>query len=121
MRYQHQRKIIARLLLSVFVPMMMFAALHVHQPAAANNALCVECVSHQPHADHLMAAQPSFHDCVLCQLASLPFLLVVSAVLQLPGMRRVRFSLVGNPAYCRCVCSKHQLRAPPFSFFTSGN
>ena len=108
---------IAWLLLSVYLPMMIAVSLHRHGEAAvADTAFyCQDCVQHVHHAGHIMPLQNAFHDCVLCQLQTVPFLSAEAVVL---------FAVVGACCAIRVVvCSKcrqvangvKSLRAPPYS------
>lgn len=79
---KHRRIQIARWLLTIFVPMLVLTALHRHEAVAAEHVSCEACVHHIPHGGHLTATDYSVHDCVVCQLAGLPFMAaaVVTAV-----------------------------------------
>lgn len=80
MKIELKRQLYAWLLLSVFVPMMAVAALHVHDDYSDAQTTCAECVHHQAHHGHLSGATGHLHDCVLCQLLNVSFL-VASFVL----------------------------------------
>ena len=81
MKNELKRQVYSWLLLSVFVPMMALAALHVHEDFNDPEISCQACVNHQSHAGHLINALSHLHDCVLCQLHSISFLLASFAVL----------------------------------------
>ena len=80
MKIELKRQLFAWLLLSVFVPMMAVAALHVHEEDSSAETACLACVNHQAHPGHLSNASGHLHDCVLCQLLHTS-LLVASFVL----------------------------------------
>lgn len=73
MKKELKRQLYAWLLLSVFVPMTAFSALHVHEGDSDVTAICNACINHQAHAGHLTAGIDNIHDCVLCQFLSLSF------------------------------------------------
>ena len=70
---QRKRNIAAWVLLSVFVPMMILSAVHIHKPAADETANCVECAHHLNHPGHFTSAVEHLDDCVLCQFLSLAY------------------------------------------------
>lgn len=107
----------AWLLLLVYLPMIVAVAFHHHgeAPLADTAVYCQDCVKHVHHAGHIMPLQNAFHDCVLCQLQTIPFLSAEAVVL---------FAVVGACCAIRVVvCSKcrqvangvKSLRAPPYS------
>ena len=83
MKIEQRRQLYAWLLLSVFVPMMAFAALHVHDDNSDPESTCVECVNHQAHPGHLSNANGHLHDCVLCQLLHVSLLVASFIILHL--------------------------------------
>ena len=104
----------SRVLLAVFLPMLLFSSLHIHDYGTQAEAECAQCVNHLPHTGHLMAQDGAMHSCVLCQFLSLPFLAVtsVAVVLFKPVKTAVSSSSrsfigIGTRG---CVL----LRAPPF-------
>lgn len=75
-----KRSFASWVLLAVFVPMLLFSSLHLHQDEQLTEAACAECVDHHC-AGHLGQTTVSFHPCVLCQFLSLPFLALTVATL----------------------------------------
>ena len=75
MQRQRKRNIAAWVLLSVFVPMMMLSAVHIHKPVADETANCVECAHHVNHPGHFTSAVEHLDDCVLCHFLSLVYTL----------------------------------------------
>jgi len=73
-RLRLKRQIAARLLLTVLVPMLILASVHIHHAAFGEEVLCEACQQHVTHYDQVTATVFMLHDCVLCQFASLPFL-----------------------------------------------
>ena len=80
MNTKTKRRLYARLLLSVFLPMLLLSSLHVHTATPVAVGTCVDCVNHMPHAGHISLNTLDVHDCVLCQFTSLPFIVAVAVV-----------------------------------------
>lgn len=70
----------ARLLLLVFLPILVFSSLHVHEYAVGQGD-CYECTNHLHHSGHVSLQTASFHDCVLCQFVTLSYIIGVALVL----------------------------------------
>ena len=68
-----RRKRYAWLLLSVFLPMMLFSVLHTHHGERAAMADCQDCLHHVHHS-HIVSATVCLDHCVLCEFQTLPFL-----------------------------------------------
>lgn len=81
MRIARKRQIAARILLSIFIPMMVMMYTHVHQAEPVDSSVCTLCMHHVHHAGHLSAQGTTVHDCLVCQLISMPFVLPVLAIL----------------------------------------
>ena len=110
---ENRRHIASWLLLAVFVPMLVFSSLHVHEEGAASAVTeCADCVHHTCHG-HLTQTASWTHDCVVCQFLTLTF--VATAVFCLIIINKV--VSVRNDALQRNVCVAHSgivgLRAPP--------
>lgn len=106
----------AWLLLLVYVPMMIAVSLHHHGEAegAVVAASCQDCVHHVHHDGHLYSLQHSMHDCVLCQLQSMPYL--SAAVLVLAAVY-VHHYIIRKSACARCCWRANDVglgRAPPY-------
>ena len=71
-----RRKVFARILLSVFVPMLLMSVLHVHECNSIQT--CSDCAHHVSHSGHLTAVASCDYDCVLCQFLSLPFVMALA-------------------------------------------
>lgn len=93
MNAKTKRQIAARLLLAVFLPMLLLASVHVHPTQQLTADECHECVNHHC-GGHLGQQTLSLHDCVLCQLLTLPVLLGTLAVV-------VVISHVSTPQPCQ--------------------
>lgn len=62
------------LLLAVFVPMLVFSSLHVHEASGSQTETeCNDCLHHSCHG-HLAQTASWAHECVLCQFLTLPML-----------------------------------------------
>jgi hypothetical protein len=114
MRVEIKRKLASWALLSVFVPMMMLAAFHVHQGSGVAESECVECLHHIHHAGHLTTAAANIHNCVLCQFISLPFIsaTTVSVLLITSLLAVVKF--YDKQSLICCTIDSKSTRAPPF-------
>ncbi|MBO5580839.1 MAG: hypothetical protein J5952_10555 [Prevotella sp.] len=102
----------ARLLLLVFLPVLMFSSLHIHEYAAAEGE-CYECANHLHHSGHISLQTASFHDCVLCQFVTLTFVAAVAVVL-LMAVQAPAVVIVSPTAYCPSALRRQNSpRAPP--------
>lgn len=114
MRFGTKRTLSVWLLLSVFVPMLLLSSLHVHSDIKNTvEENCEACVEHIPHSSHLSLQPVHSANCVLCQFASLPF--VVAALLFFRGAPPVYATLFVAQAFpCLVGISLScQSRAPP--------
>ena len=111
---KRRRQLFARILLSVFVPMMLLSALHVHEEALSPE--CEQCAQHISHAGHLSAADSHTYNCVLCQFLTLPFIpAVVVGSLFLFIIHQVSRQWQIHYAPCSVIIS-HSQRGPPALF-----
>ena len=109
----NRRHIASWLLLAVYVPMLLFSSLHVHEDgAAAAVTECADCVHHNCHG-HLTQMATWTHDCVLCQFLTLIF--VATAAVTLLIFHKLVSSRIDVLQHDVCVaCSGIVgLRAPP--------
>lgn len=82
MKNELKRQLSAWLLLSVFIPMTIVMALHVHPSACVDELMsCDACVHHLPHGGHLTANANHLHDCIICHVMAVGFLPAVSFTL----------------------------------------
>ena len=74
-KFDIRRMRFARLLLLVYLPLLLAVSFHHHSEAegASVVATCQDCIHHIHHDGHLTAQTSFSHDCVLCQLQSLPY------------------------------------------------
>ena len=112
-RIDHQRRITARLLLLVFVPMLLLASLHHHGVQTDVENTCVQCEHHQPHDGHMSSQSASLHDCVLCQFTTIPF--VAADVFTVVIFNKVNTNHIAQrqSVVLLDVCGIPTLRAPP--------
>jgi hypothetical protein len=71
-----RRQLSACILLAVFLPMLIFSSLHIHEIPQTTDTECSDCVHHNCHG-HLTAMATWAHDCVLCQFLTLSMLSAV--------------------------------------------
>lgn len=71
----------AWLLLTVDLAMMVLLSLHVHAESVYEGRDCYQCANHLPHSGHLSTTQAAMHDCVLCQLQSVTYMLTTAVTL----------------------------------------
>ena len=75
------RHIAPWMLLAVFVPMLVFSSLHVHEDNKTVVATeCSDCVRHSCHG-HMTTISYWSHDCVLCQFLTLTFVVTTAVCL----------------------------------------
>ena len=107
-----RRHIASWLLLAVFVPMLVFSSIHVHENHASALTGCVECVAHHCHG-HIGQTDASFDACVLCQFLSITFVAVAAqAVVAVFNVLWIRYA----PLPCAlCSASRGHIvtRGPP--------
>jgi hypothetical protein len=102
----------AWLLLSVFVPMLLLSSLHIHEEAPVGNG-CAECVNHIPHHGHLSLDTIHLNDCVLCQFATLPFLMAATVFVAAVSWGRQITIVELSAKLSFAVCRHYSPRAPP--------
>ena len=102
----------ARLLLLVFLPILVFSSLHIHDYVVAQGD-CYECANHLHHSGHISLQTASFHDCVLCQFVSLPFLLALTLVVAVAVAVGTLRLVTSFSLYLSAASSIHAPRAPP--------
>lgn len=107
-----RNSIYAWLLLSVFLPMMILSSIHVHDDMAVGVS-CSDCINHTPHQSHISLDGTHMHDCLLCQFASLPF--VVAAITTLAIVPRGQFTTIVELSVKLqfTTCRINSPRAPP--------
>ncbi len=105
----------AWLLLAIYVPLLLAVSLHRHNGCgeAAAVEYCRECAHNIRHGGHIAAQQTTAHECVLCQLQSMPCMVPLTLLsLSAPAIRATR--VVRQSARVKpCACRRAMLRAPP--------
>lgn len=112
MDIKRKRRISAWLLLSVFLPVMLFSSLHVHAEAPDSSA-CLECINHIPHHGHLSLDTIHLNDCLLCHFASLPFLAAVVIMVIMISAKRAVTTVQPSGKLQLAACRLNSSRAPP--------
>ncbi|MBR0259398.1 MAG: hypothetical protein IJQ49_03905 [Prevotella sp.] len=69
-------------MLAVFLPMLLFSSLHIHETPQTTDTECTDCVHHSCHG-HVTTMATWAHDCVLCQFLTLPILIAVMTAVTL--------------------------------------
>ena len=114
MKVELRRKISAWVLLAVYLPMLAFSSIHLHTEQVRSEAVCHQCVSHQPHPGHISSQGAAHHVCVLCQFLTLPGLEALTTDLSvIISARRICFLTAEQPIVCMHVGSMRS-RAPPY-------
>lgn len=75
MKANRQRRISATFLLAVILSMQYAISFHHHEYIAPQVETCSDCQHHVHHAGHFTAQAVHLHDCLLCQLHTLPAVL----------------------------------------------
>lgn len=114
-RLDNRRMRFAWLLMLVYLPMLLAITFHHHSEAEGQTATsyCYDCAHHIHHNGHLVADHNFTHDCVICQLHSLPY--VVPTIVHIAlfvAMVHVAF-VMSCPFVKTCECDTHSTRAPP--------
>ena len=107
-----KRHIASWVLLAVFLPMLLFASLHIHPADYSLDETCSECVHHQC-GGHLTQQAVSFHACVLCQFLTLHIVAVAVAALTIYN-NVLQTRLPSRRSHlCLALNTVVGLRAPP--------
>ena len=114
MRIKTRRKISALFLLTVMLSMLLAVSLHHHDYQASVEETCADCQHHVHHAGHITAQTVELHECVLCQLHSLPYLMpaAVHLVIAICFIHTI-YTLSTEKCQNR-VIGIHSPRAPPY-------
>lgn len=113
MKMMRKRHIASWLLLAVFLPMLVFSSLHVHEEhSVATEITCADCVHHSCHG-HLTQTASWAHDCVLCQFLTLTMLtaalMAVTVYIHVCKKHHVQPSI----GYHTTCCGMIVTRGPP--------
>ncbi len=115
MKIETRRRITAFFLLAVMLSMQICVSLHHHELHTSVEETCADCLYHVHHAGHLTAHTVDFHECVLCQLHSLPYLM--ASVLHLAVAICIMHTVyVVSSEKCRNrISGLRSPRSPPYS------
>lgn len=116
MRNPDKRRVrFAWLLILVYLPMTLAITFHHHAEGegGAAESYCYDCAHHIRHDGHLTAGQGFMHECVLCQLHNLPYVVpVFTRIAVFLAMAHVAYALSCPFARTRRG-DIHSTRAPP--------
>ena len=94
--------------------MLIGVSLHHHEHQVSVEETCADCQHHVHHAGHLTAQAVDFHECMLCQLHSLPYLMptVLHPAITVCIIHAI---YMVSPKMCsNRVIGIHSPRAPPY-------
>lgn len=114
-KLEHRTMRFAWLLMLVYIPMLLAITFHHHSEAEGNASAtyCYDCAHHIRHDGHLTAEHFYAHDCLLCQLHNLPY--VVPTIVKIAvfmAIFHVTFSVICPFVKKRKGCI-FSTRAPP--------
>ena len=109
-----KQRLFAWILLSVYVPMVLLASLHVHSPISISKAIdCVECHTAVHHSGHITTSNHHIDECLSCRFLStqidVPRTVISHVVKQVAA--HLEYFLATEPV-ARAV-AQPSLRAPP--------
>lgn len=114
-KIDNRRMKLAWLLMWGYLPMLLAITFHHHAEVEGSSATfyCYDCAHHIHHDGHLTAEHGFMHDCALCQLHDLPY--VVPSIIHVAAF--VVMCIVAFVLSCPFVktrkCDVHSTRAPP--------
>ena len=109
-----KQRLFAWILLSVYVPMVLFASLHVHSPINISNAIdCVQCHTAVHHSGHITAGKLHVDECLSCRFLStqIDVPLTATSMVVKQVTTHLECFLAGDPVV-RAV-AQPSLRGPP--------
>jgi len=103
-------------MICVFLPMYLFASLHVHEyePDASDD--CYYCIHHLPHSGHLSASPSCGSECLLCHFLTLPYIPAVALVFGLAEVFSGENVRLPEALAVDSASGLVSLRAPPFIY-----
>ena len=120
-RLNKRRMAFAWVLILVYLPMMLAITFHHHSEVEGTTATsyCYDCVHHIHHDGHLSVQLNFSHECVLCQLCRLPY--VVPTIFRIAVF--IAMVYVAFAMSCPLIKTRqgdiHSTRAPPAPSFFS--
>lgn len=110
-----RQRLFAWMMLSVYVPMVLLASLHVHSLNDFSKAIdCEECHTAVHHSGHITASNHHIDECLSCRFLSTQIdvpRMVADLVVKQTAVH-LEFYLPNEPVV-RAV-AHHSMRAPPF-------
>ncbi len=109
-----RQRLLAWMILSVYVPMVLLASLHVHSPNEFSAAVdCVQCATEAHHSGHFTASRHHVDECLSCRFLGtqidVPRTVTNLVVKQVTA--RLEFFLATEPVVM--AVAHPSLRAPP--------
>ena len=109
-----KQRLFAWMILSVYVPMVLLASLHVHSPISISKAIdCVECHTAVHHSGHITTSNHHIDECLSCRFLStqidVPRTVISHVVKQVAA--HLEYFLATEPV--ARVVAQPLLRAPP--------
>ena len=112
MKLTEKRHIASWTLLAVFVPLLLFSSIHIHESHDSAQTECDDCATHHCHG-HIIQTELSFCDCVLCQFLSLSFVAArVAAIIFIFNVLWIFKAPLHCAVYDTCR-DNHVTRGPP--------
>lgn len=107
-----KRHIASWVLLAVYLPMLLFSSLHIHEASDGGETACAECVHHQCHG-HLNQLSDGMHQCVLCQILTLTYIATATGAMLYYQPQRKSIYAWREKVNCQTYKGFICLRAPP--------
>ena len=114
-----KRHIASWVLLAVYLPMLIFSSLHIHEVTDASETACAECLHHQCQG-HLTQLSGDIHQCVLCQFLTLSYIATATKALVCFQPHHKPNYVWHQQAKCLTCFGFISLRAPP-AVWKTGN
>lgn len=113
MKISTRRQWYARFLLSIFVPILLIASVHVHQQETDVSATCYSCQHHLHHSGHLTTATFHSGNCVLCSLLTMPYVAATVVALTFFAVATGKCRALPTSHVHKAAYGVTSLRAPP--------
>ena len=109
-----KQRLFAWMILSVYVPMVLLASLHVHSPISISKAIdCVECHTSVHHSGHITTSNHHIDECLSCRFlgTQIDVPRTVATIVVRPVVVHLEFFLATAPVVR--IVAQPSLRAPP--------
>ncbi len=113
--FTRRQRLFAWMILSVYVPMVLLASLHVHTPYDFSTAIdCDQCHTAVHHSGHITASNHHIDECLSCRFLSTQIDVprTVASLVVKPVAVHLDYFLASEPVVR--VVAHPSLRAPPF-------